>query len=132
MLAVEEQNNTVPFLLKTFTRSSGKYVPPICHVPGPVQWTLRDDGLLGTTDTEYTITHEITIPKVDVQDARWVQSKGSKSNQQKAFFTKWHLNWDLEDAKVLAGWNRRGQVKAVGKASARKDPGTEQSSAENK
>lgn len=132
MLAVEVQNNTVPSLLKAFIRSSGKHIPTICHVPGTVQWTLRDDGLIGPTDTEYTITNEITIPKVGVRDARGAQSKGSKSSQQKAFLTKWHLNWDLKGAEVLAGWDRRGQVKAAGKASARKDPGAEESSAENK
>lgn len=47
--------------------------------------------LWGPRDTEYIVTSEISIPKVDAQGARGVYSKGSQASQQgsrKAFLRK--------------------------------------------
>lgn len=43
---------------------------------------IKDDGLIGLTDTEYIIASKITISKAALQDARGAYSKGSQTSQQ--------------------------------------------------
>lgn len=84
------------------------------HVPGTMQWLLRDYGLTGPTDIEYTNISEINVPNVDFQDVRAAYSKGSQTSQhgsRKAFL----FEQGLEGCKGVSWMELEGAEEGSGK-----------------